>query len=719
MMRIGIITFHRANNYGAVLQAWALSKWLFNRRIKAEIIDYHTEFVYRYYRLFRTFRYKTKPYSFFTDCIRFTEEWKRKRHFSDFRRKALSVSREVFHSNAELKTIGDAYDYYICGSDQIWNPRITMGLDPAYFLDFVTRNEKKISYAPSIAVDSLTDNQIISIIDYISDFHAISVREKQAIEMLQPYCAKTIDQVCDPVFLLSTADYAEIERNISIKSPYIFLYIVGSADDNLAIIQEVEKTAKKVGIKLYYIIDGGTTFIKIHGKNVYGCRPGEFISYVKNARYVISNSFHATAFSIIYKTQFISFVKAGTGSRIINLLAEFGLENRICYNSNKLYDLISQEIDYSLVIGKVNKSRRESEQFLESAIKKEGCLLHQLNEKKSKTSDYQALKVRIADEQGHYLVGRHRDEEILKVSRSGGLFTAISDYILDKNGIVYGCKMEGYSRAIHARAATKEERDKFRESKYIQSEIGECYLNVKTDLEEQRIVLFTGTGCQIAGLRKYLIQTSTDMSGLYTIDNICHGVPSPKVWNAYLQWLENKYHSKIINVTFRDKRFGWASHFETVELRRRKKTAAIFRNMFSNHYILRPSCYKCPFSNMQRQGDITLGDAWGIENTTSQFNDNKGCSLIILNSDKGTDLFNKILDKIFTETVDINDYMQPNLKGPSYKPNNREEFWVDFLGEDFEAVMKKYGKGDRISHITDILTIHLGIIANTQFRRKK
>ena len=157
---------------------------------------------------------------------------------------------------------------------------------------------------------------------------------------------------------------------------------------------------------------------------------------------------------------------------------------------------------------------------------------------------------------------RHKDENEMAKSQSGGAFALLSDYILENGGVVYGVGYTGHFRAIHKRATTKEERDELRKSKYVQSDVSTTFIDVKNDLRAGKMVMFTGTPCQTAGLRKFIGAKLSEK--LYVMDIVCHGVSAPYVWRDYLKWLEKKKNKRIINVNFRNKSlFGWKSHKET------------------------------------------------------------------------------------------------------------------------------------------------------------
>lgn len=284
---------------------------------------------------------------------------------------------------------------------------------------------------------------------------------------------------------------------------------------------------------------------------------------------------------------------------------------------------------------------------------------------------------------------KHKDEETRAASRSGGIFTALSDQVLSEGGLVYGCVLTEDFVAVHIRAESAEERNRMRGSKYIQSKLGETFKNVKSDLDAERNVLFSGTSCQVAGLKKYL---GKEYENLFCVDIVCHGVPSKKVWNTYLHWQEQKNHSRVVGVDFRNKKdFGWHDHVETLYFANGKSTSSrIFKNFFYGHMILRPSCYECPYKSVTHPGDITIADYWGIEKAAPEFDDNKGVSLVLLNNEIGEKTFEKVKSQLRWKQTRLEDSLQPPLKAPFPRPENREQFWNDFRNKPFDYMAKKY-----------------------------
>ena len=208
------------------------------------------------------------------------------------------------------------------------------------------------------------------------------------------------------------------------------------------------------------------------------------------------------------------------------------------------------------------------------------------------------------------------------------MFTAISDYVLENNGIIYGAGFNEDFVVCHQRASTKEERDMLRGSKYVQSDLKDIFGLVKNDLLNNKIVLFTGTPCQLAGLISFL--RDVDTSNLYLCDLICHGTPSPKLYADYLKFIQKLCRRPLKMVNFRDKVYGWHNKVESYTTDRGKKFFRYFLELYSRHVALRPSCHNCTYTNLNRPSDITIADFWGIENFKPEFDDDKGVSLVLI-----------------------------------------------------------------------------------------
>lgn len=286
---------------------------------------------------------------------------------------------------------------------------------------------------------------------------------------------------------------------------------------------------------------------------------------------------------------------------------------------------------------------------------------------------------------------RHKDPEILMNSRSGGAFTAISDQILKMGGVIYGVGYEGrgYRKVVHKRAQTARERDEFCGSKYVQSDMRQVYRQVKQDLQDGRWVLFTGTGCQTGALHKFL---GKEYARLLTMDLVCYGVPSPKVWRDFLDMREREERRRISAVDFRDKKkFGWKTHRETITVGKKKISSRLYTKIFIKALATRPSCFECVYVNQNRVGDITIADFWGHEEAVPGFaQDDRGVSLVMVNTEKGKQIWEMARDDLDVEECTGYPYRHSRMQTPTAKPKQYDEFWQDYRDRGFDYIMKKY-----------------------------
>ena len=285
---------------------------------------------------------------------------------------------------------------------------------------------------------------------------------------------------------------------------------------------------------------------------------------------------------------------------------------------------------------------------------------------------------------------RHKDMQEIETSRSGAAFIALSDWVIEHGGIVYGAGYTDHFRVVHKRAVSKEERNEFKGSKYVQSDLTGVFRQVKADLKAGLLVMFSGTPCQTAGLNSYVGKKLRE--NLYLVDIVCHGVPGPFIWRDYLAYLERKHGDKICWVNFRDKQlYGWTAHHESFKFVNGGGKMT-FTYTFYKHIMFRHSCGVCPYTNTHRPSDITLADFWGWEKTDPTFNvDDKGVSLVLINTEKGRKLFEAVKDNMNIIPVKLEDCLQPNLQHPSIIHPKRMDFERDYARKGFEYVMKKYG----------------------------
>lgn len=327
--------------------------------------------------------------------------------------------------------------------------------------------------------------------------------------------------------------------------------------------------------------------------------------------------------------------------------------------------------------------------FLYPEVNKEKCVDCGLCEKVCAFNDHYDTSLNL--DKPLVYGARHKDMNEVESSRSGAAFIAISDYILEQGGVVYGAGYTDHFRVVHKRATTREERNEFKGSKYVQSDMNTVFRQVKKDLRDGLTVLFSGTPCQTSGLNSYVGKRLRE--NLFLVDIVCHGVPSPYMWRDYIAYLEKKQGAPIVWVNFRDKqKYGWAAHHETFKFKNGGGKMS-FTFLFYKHIMFRKSCGKCHFTNTKRPSDITIADFWGWEKTNANFNeDNKGCSLVLLNTDKGRKLFEVVKDKMNIFPANLDDCLQPNMSHPSEIHPKREQFEKDYVRKGFKYVYFKYGE---------------------------
>lgn len=290
---------------------------------------------------------------------------------------------------------------------------------------------------------------------------------------------------------------------------------------------------------------------------------------------------------------------------------------------------------------------------------------------------------------------KNRNENIRLNSSSGGVFWLLCKAIISNNGVVFGAAFDEKFNVRHSFAETLYECEQYRGSKYVQSIIGDMYFKVKKFLDSGKIVLFSGTQCQIKGLSLYLQKKYIN---LITVDIICHGVPSPNVFELYKEYLKKtiNYNSEITSIKFRDKEKGWKEFSCVAEFdneNRYSKTLKedIFMRGFLKDLYLRPSCYNCKAKNYKSTSDISLADYWGVENKHSEFDDDKGISLVLVNTEKGKKILSSITDEVNIIETDLQYAIDNNpciVRSVKYNPR-REDFFKLIKKKDIEICINK------------------------------
>ena len=291
---------------------------------------------------------------------------------------------------------------------------------------------------------------------------------------------------------------------------------------------------------------------------------------------------------------------------------------------------------------------------------------------------------------------KNKEKKILKRSSSGGAFFCFASKIIEQEGVVFGAKFDESWNVVHDYTESLDGLDAFISSKYVQSRIGSAFRVAEKFLDQGRLVLFSGTPCQIAGLRSFL---KKDYENLYTVDFLCHGVPSPKIWSIYLSQLLKRFQrfkescAQIERISFRDKPNGWLDFFLTIDISVREKNLLKklsissshrknpYMRGFLNNLFLRPSCHSCKFKRFQNHSDVTMGDFWGIGRVNLNFFDPMGVSMLFVNSLKGEKLLSLVRNQLEICETDFDSTLSNNGLNQEVKKHPRRDYFFAHVDE--------------------------------------
>jgi len=739
-MNVGIITFNSAHNYGAMLQTYALQTTIENMGFEVGIINYRLNVIDNVYNPFRRRRRGILDAGFYKQRaglhLRHRYKLEKFENFENFMMEHLNLTDPYTTFNA-LRDADLNYDFYIAGSDQIWNSKITKGLNPAYFFDFAPDECKKIAYAASIGTDTIDECDVPLFEYYLKNMDSISIREKRSASSLAECTDKSVEITMDPTLLLEKKYYDEIKNDLHFKDQdYIFFYTLEHNDE---LVKMAEKISKEE--KLPVIFNRPLKIFANQLESVPYIGPKEFLGLIANAKYVVTNSYHGAIFSIIYRKKFVTAPNTKTPTRTMELINMLGLDQVMFLKAEDFEDINKIQIDYNDVEERLNVLREDSVGFLKKSLVKDKiaepekqCYLD-TGDKFSCYGCYACKELcpsnaitMLEDEEGFFYpvinetncnhcnlckkICIYSNSEILEknekfpqvyasynkdadermFSSSGGIFLPLAKKIIDQGGYVVGAAYTSSMEVKHVIGRTMEDCKKFSGSKYVRSDISDLFPEIRELLKEDKPVLFVGVPCQVAGLKSYL---GTENENLYLVEILCHSNPSPKVFKKYISYLEEKHGSKVIDFKFKDKSIGWNSpsvliKFENGKSIRENSRYNDYNRGFQTSLMARPSCYNCEFVEYNRTGDMTIGDFWGIEQIEHDLDDDKGISLIIVTNEKGKLLFDKIESKLDSIHEDMEKAFRKNHKYPIVLTKRRTEFFKRLDNEPVNSLLYSF-----------------------------
>lgn len=380
MKSVAIIThYHYGCNFGGILQAYALRKYIEDLGYDVKVIDYawiqsdilhanneRFKFIKVFKRKFNTLLSLIKKYM---QIYYFKSGKIRNKKFVEFRENYIKSTEFVYPGN--ISKLSEKFDFYIAGSDQVWNP---MWFDPNFFLEFAGKGKRKIAYAASIGVSKLSGYAESKMKPLVDDFYAVSLREEQGAQIINRFSNSEAVSVLDPTLLLTGKQWDDIRVNLPIKDKYIFCYFLGSNKENRTI---AEKAAKKYGMKIVSlpcVADISYKEFKWGDIRIFDAGPAEFIGLVDNAEFVITDSYHGTIFSIIKQKKFVVLKRdleeniSSMNSRVANLLEIAELESRLVSDMDEIEKILDKDIDYDMIEMRIDVKRKQSEDFLIKAL---------------------------------------------------------------------------------------------------------------------------------------------------------------------------------------------------------------------------------------------------------------------------------------------------------------------------------------------------------------
>ena len=739
-MKAGLVTFYHIHHYGALLQAAATERAVESLGGECEIIDYYVN------QNNDLFRKPTGVGSAAADvhtALHYKALRDRYQRFERFSRDYLRISGHRFESLEELRSAELPYDLILSGSDQIWNPKIFPDgrFDPVFFGTFSSR--RKIAYAPSFGVPHIPEGMEEELRSYLESFSHISVRERQGREIVKEITGKDVPVVLDPTLLLTAEQWSAMAVPPDRSGGYILCYCISKPG---ALAPYIQRLAEETGLPVVQLCGIRQ---KVHPRAVcvLDAGPSEFLGLFQNASYVCTNSFHGTVFSVQFQKPFFTAVApselaAPESSRTFSILSRLGLTERIIGTGATAG--LDDTIDWADVDRRLRAARQSSLDYLRAALWDEACPEQEAPEQEAPAGgapvladhtrctgctacasgcprdaitmerDREGFAYPTVDLDKCVHCGRctavcpllherepkplpavfaawNRDESIRKDSTSGGAFPALADYVLEGGGVVFGAAFDGKQHLRHVACFRKEDLWRLRGAKYVQSDLGDTFRAVREALKT-RLVLFSGTPCQVDGLYRYL---GGRPENLITCDLVCHGVPSPGVWEDMARSIEQRKRKGLQAVRFRNKVTGWKdSHFTTVYDDGTVDTAPLFRTEYGRAFgralFLRPSCYRCAYTNMNRPGDFTLGDFWGLRDDELPEQQEKGINLLMVNTPHGSHIFDQLplARQAFPPERAIAG--NPRLASPIAQPADRAAFFAAYALEPFDQVRKKF-----------------------------
>ncbi|MCH5249292.1 MAG: Coenzyme F420 hydrogenase/dehydrogenase, beta subunit C-terminal domain [Lachnospiraceae bacterium] len=656
------------------------------------------------------------------------------------------------------------FDNFLLCSDWTFSKTWFLPLNIRLF-DWVKDGKNIISFAASFgtATGGYLESDYPLLAKQLNRFTSLSIREQTGVEMCKKIGAVHAEQVADPVFSQRKDFYLNI-ANLSVHKTVGYRYAaVYLLDMNAEAIKIAIKTAKRANLIPFFVIAFKDREL-VHLVQDYDYASvgqdgvSDWLYYLNNADYIITNSFHGLCMSYIFGKNFSVIDRKGFPNvRVKSILTQFGTENKFILTEEDISTSVESAINMPYVNLQLDEMYKKTREFVINALnnkkndnkkvtctdllsrdlctgcfacvyscpkncivpdsdKKSGFIYPQIKREDCINCGLCAkvcpiLQNKKPEKENTYVYcGYSLNKEIRYKSTSGGFFTELALSLLEKgNTVVFGAAYETPFKVCHIEITSPEDLPKIRQSKYVQSEICGAYPKIENHLNMGRTVMFCGTPCQCAAVKQYMELKRINTEKLYLVDFICHSVNSPYAYSAYLHDIEHQYGKTIKQVWFKNKEKSWKQFSTRIDFNnsdnyylKDRYEDSFYKGFLKYHLFSRPSCMDCQFKGMERISDITLADAWGINMQSGD--DCHGISTAILHSEKGKELFDSIENKIYCEekTMDMVTKGNVNLNN-SVKPGQFSDYFYQRLAQKipFSQIIEEIDSGNLANGSTD------------------